>query len=158
MTLIWFPQMFNPQVVCVRRQWSCDQNDHERQEFNNETCFQNPQSCVRYQIIWTQKSKSSTSIPKTNLPTSQPKEISRVMNEIICCVCSTSTIQSVVKRWRKDYNKIRWRASHNEIATNESHCKGSLENLSSSTSESLGKRTHGNQDPWSRGVRKLREG
>ena len=47
-TLIWFPQMFNPQwsfIVWVWRQWGCDQDDYERQKSNKETCFQDPQSC-----------------------------------------------------------------------------------------------------------------
>ena len=50
--------------------------------------------------IWTQKSKSSTSTPKTNLPTFQPMEISHVTNGIIFCVCSTlaiSVLQFVLK-------------------------------------------------------------
>ena len=42
--------------------------------------------------IWTQKSTSSTSTPKTNLPTYSPKEISHVTSGIICCACSISAI------------------------------------------------------------------
>ena len=35
--------------------------------------------------IWIPRSKSSTLTQKTNLPISEPKEISHVTNEIICC-------------------------------------------------------------------------
>ena len=59
--------------------------------------------------IWTPKSKSSTSTPKTNLPTLQPRETSHVMNGIIFCVCLTSAIsvlQIVLKWCRKERKKI----------------------------------------------------
>ena len=55
------------------------------------------------------KTKSSTSTPKTNLPTFSPKETSHVTNGIIFCVCSIlaiSVLQFVLQRWQKDYNKI----------------------------------------------------
>ena len=46
---------------------------------------------------------------KTNSQTSQPKEISHVMNGIICCLYSISAIsvlQFALKQWRKDFNTI----------------------------------------------------
>ena len=42
--------------------------------------------------IWTPRSKSNTLTPKTNSQTCWPREISHVMNGIICCVCLTSAI------------------------------------------------------------------
>ena len=64
---------------------------------------------ISIELTWTQKSKSSTSTPKTNLLTSEPKEISHVMSGIICCACSISAIsvlQCAVKQWRNDLNTI----------------------------------------------------
>ena len=105
------------------------------------------------ELIWTLKSKSSTSTPKTNLLTFSPKEISHVMSGIICCACSTlaiSVLQCVLIQWRNDLNKI---PEENEsqqhrdqwwifFAREPSHA-------SSTTSVSPGKRSYGSQDPWS---------
>ena len=44
------------------------------------------------ELIWTQKSKLSTSTPKTNSQTYWPKGTSHVMNGIIFCVCLTFAI------------------------------------------------------------------
>ena len=60
------------------------------------------------ELIWTPKSKSSTS-PKTNSLTCWPREISRVMSGIICCACSISAIsvlQCALIQWQNDLNKI----------------------------------------------------
>ena len=38
-------------VVCVWRQRSSDQDDHKGKEPDNETCFQNPQSCS-WLVVW----------------------------------------------------------------------------------------------------------
>ena len=46
---------------------------------------------------------------KTNSQTFQPKEISRVMSGIICCVCSTlaiSVLHLALIQWQNDLNKI----------------------------------------------------
>ena len=61
------------------------------------------------ELIWTPKSKSNTSAPKTNSLTFWPKEISRVMSGIICCACLTlaiSVLQIALLQWRNDLNKI----------------------------------------------------
>ena len=61
------------------------------------------------ELIWTQKSKSSTSTPRTNLQTSWQREISHVMSGIICCACLISAIfvlQCALIQWRNDLNKI----------------------------------------------------
>ena len=55
-----------------------------------------------------QESKSSTSTPKTNSQTSQPKGISRVMSGIICCACSIlaiSVLQFALIQRRSEFNK-----------------------------------------------------
>ena len=104
------------------------------------------------ELTWTQKSKSSTSTPKTNSLTFQPKEISHVMSGILCCVCSISAIsvlQCALTQWRKRSQQgsgeervtAKSRPMMNLIARTPSH-------VSSSTSVSLGKRSYGSQDPW----------
>ena len=58
------------------------------------------------------KSKSSTSTPKTNSQTLKRKEISHVLNGIICCACSIfaiSVLQFALIQWRNDLNKIQER-------------------------------------------------
>ena len=60
-------------VVRLRRHWSCDTNDHQRQKADEETCFPHPPSCPGL-VIWQnqsgpKKSKSSVSNPKTNSQT-----------------------------------------------------------------------------------------
>ena len=52
------------------------------------------------------KTKSSTSTPKTNLPTCERREIPHVTNGIIFCVCSTLAISVLQFVWQKEYNKI----------------------------------------------------
>ena len=59
--------------------------------------------------IWTPRSKSHTLTPKTNSQTYCQREISHVMNGIICCVCSTSAISvpPIVLKWcRKEHKKM----------------------------------------------------
>ena len=60
-------------IVCVWGQWSSDQDDYKRKKSHDETCFQDPQSCawlvIRSNQFGPPESKSSTSTPKTNLPT-----------------------------------------------------------------------------------------
>ena len=61
------------------------------------------------ELIWTPKSKSNASTPKTNSLAFWPKEISHVMSGIICCACSISAIsvlQCALIQWRNDLNKI----------------------------------------------------
>ena len=109
--------------------------------------------CHSIESIWTPKSKSSTSIPKTNLSTSSSKEISHVTSGIICRVCPTishfsSAICSdaVAKRLQQDSGEVSF------IARVPS-------NISSSTSVSPGKRSYGNQNPWrAKAVREERTG
>ena len=58
---------------------------------------------------WTPKSKSNTLTPKTNSQTCWPREISRMMNGIIFCVCLTlaiSVLQSVLKWCRKEQKNM----------------------------------------------------
>ena len=62
--------------------------------------------------IWTPRSKSNTSTPKTNSLTFWPKETSRVMSGIICCACSKlaiSVLQFVLIQQRNDLDKIQER-------------------------------------------------
>ena len=100
---------------------------------------------------WTQKSKSSTLTPKTNLLTSKPKEIFHVMSGITCCACSTSAnsvLQCALRQWRNDLNTIQRRTSHSKIATNdESYCNGAVARIILDFSKP-GERSYGSQDPW----------
>ena len=45
---VFAPRSF---VVCVWRQWSSDEDDHQREESYNETCFQDSQSCS-WLVVW----------------------------------------------------------------------------------------------------------
>ena len=59
--------------------------------------------------IWTPRSKSSTSTPKTNSQTYWPRETPHVMNGIMFCVCSTSAISVpsiILNRCRKEHQKM----------------------------------------------------
>ena len=61
------------------------------------------------ELIWTPKSKSNTSTPKTNSQTFYPKGISHVMSGIICGLCLISAIlvlQLALLQWQNDHNKI----------------------------------------------------
>ena len=79
---------------------SSDQVDHKRNESNNETYFQNSQTCssigCSIESIWNPKSKSNTITPKTKSQRFKPKEISHVMSGIICWTCLTSAISACV--------------------------------------------------------------
>ena len=60
------------------------------------------------ELIWTPKSKSNTSTPKTNLQTSWQRGISHVMNGIICWPCLISAILALLlapQRWKNELNK-----------------------------------------------------
>ena len=64
--------------------------------------------------IWTPRSKSNTSTPRTNSQTSWQREISHVMNGITFCVCSTSAIsvpsnglEAMSKRTQEDAGEER---------------------------------------------------
>ena len=98
------------------------------------------------ELTWIPKCNSNTSTPKTNLRTSRPKEVSHVMNGIICCACSVSAI-SVLQFSLKQHlpfqfcsllccdreetsTRLRRRTSHSKIATNdEPDCKGAIERI-----------------------------
>ena len=75
------------------------------------------------------------------------------MSGIICCASSISSIsvlQCALKQWRKEHKKD----SGEERVTAKSRPMMSLiarmpSNVSSSTSVRLGKRSYGNQNPWS---------
>ena len=73
--------------------------------------------------ILTPKSKSKQLTPRTNSQTYWQREVSHVMNGIICCVCLTlaiSVLQSVQKWCRKEHKKrIRWRKSHSKIEADD---------------------------------------
>ena len=59
--------------------------------------------------IWTPRTKSNTSTPKSNSQTFWQREISHVMNGSIFCVCSTSAISvpPIVLKWcRKERKKM----------------------------------------------------
>ena len=86
----------------------------EGKKSDNETCFQDRTHRVAldwlFDRIWTQKSKSSTLIPKTNSQTCQPREISHVTIGIIFRVCSSiaiSVLQIVLEWCHKESNEER---------------------------------------------------
>ena len=83
-------------VLRVWRQRSSDQDDQKGKKPDNETCFQNPQSCawlvIRYNQFGPNKFKSNTLTPRTNSQTCWQREMAHVMNGIIFCVCSTLAI------------------------------------------------------------------
>ena len=102
---------------------------------------------------WTQKSKSSTSTPKTNLPISQPKEISHVTNwkHLLCLFnirhfSSTVCSETMAKRLQQDSGEERVTAKSRPMVSLIARVPS---NVSSSTSVSPGKRSHGHQNPWS---------
>ena len=76
----WLFSLKRPNFRIKKLCWMCLRTKKQwlrwpsRKESHNETCFQDPQSwrLIGYSIesTWTEKSKSSTSTPKTNLPTS----------------------------------------------------------------------------------------
>ena len=99
-------------VICVLRQRSSDQNDHWRKESYNETRLQNPQSCswlvVRQDELWPKDPNQIHWHQKTNSLTFWPKEISHVMNGIICWICLTSAILALLlasQRWQNELKK-----------------------------------------------------
>ena len=75
------------------------------------------------------------------------------MNGTIFCVCSTSAIsvlQCALKQWRNDLNTIQEESeSHQKSKPMMSLIARKPSHVSSSTSVSPEKRSHGNQDPWS---------
>ena len=99
-------------VVCVRTtkqwsRWSFKEGVPQWDMFPGPTEFRLIGCSI--ELIWIPKSKSSTSTPKANLPTCEPKEISRVMSGIISCACSilghfSSTVCSdtMAKRSKQD--------------------------------------------------------
>ena len=108
--------------------------------------------------IWTTKSKSNTSTPKTNLPTFEPKEISHVTKGIICCVCSILAISvlqfcsvAMAKRVQQDSGEERVTAKSRPTMSLIARAPS---NPSSSASESPVKRSYGNQDPWNANAEK----
>ena len=95
-------------------------------------------------LIWTPKSKSSTSTPKTNTLTFEPKGISHAMSGIICWPClisAISALQLAPLRWqntnpmklgRTEANSTRFRRrpSHSKIATDdESDCQDAVSRI-----------------------------
>ena len=109
---------------------------------------------------WTPNSKSNTSTPKTNLPISWPKEISHVMSGIICCAW-TSPISillcsdTMAKRSQQDSGGERFTAKSRPMMSLIARTPSFV---SSSTSVSPGKRSYGNQDPWSSFAKEDRSG
>ena len=100
--------------------------------------------------IWTPKSKSSTSTPKPNLPT-KGNFTRDEWNHLLCLfnssyfssrVCS----EAMAKRLQQDSGEERVTAKSRPMMSLIARARS---NLSSSTSESQGKRSYGNQDPWS---------
>ena len=80
------------------------------------------------ELIWTPKSKSNTSIPKTNSLTFRPKEISRVMSGIICCACSTlaisgPSVKAMSKRTQEDAGEERVTAISKPMTNLVSRCR-----------------------------------
>ena len=65
-------------------------------------------------------------------------------------ICAISVLQCALKQWRNDLNKIQ---EKNEFTAKSRPMMSLIErvpsNISSSTSEIPGKRSYGNQNPWS---------
>ena len=82
---IFWPRIF---VVCVWRQRSSCQDDHNKMRPDNETCFQHIQSCfLRFnRINLDLKYKSNALIPITNLFTFQPKKFTWWMKSFLVFV------------------------------------------------------------------------
>ena len=103
--------------------------------------------------IWTQKSKSSTSTPKNQLADilAEGNFTRDEWNHLLCLFnishfSSTNCFEAMAKISQQD--------SGEERVTTKSRPMMSLiarapSNISSSTSESPGKRSYGNQNPWS---------
>ena len=103
--------------------------------------------------VWTPKSKSSTSTPKTNLPTFEPKgNFTRDEWNHLLCLFNISHFSSTVcsevmaKRLQQDSGEERVTANSRPVV---GLIARATSNLSPSTSESPGKRSCGNQSPWS---------
>ena len=115
--LIPFLQMFNPRVkklycMCSKtmKQWSKWSSKGGVPQWDT---FPEPTELLfigcLIELIWTPKSKSNTSTPKTNLLTFWPKEVSRGMSGIICCaysILAISVLQFALLQWHSDLNKI----------------------------------------------------
>ena len=115
-TLMLFLQMSNPRVkklycMCSRtmKLWSRWSLKAEVLQWDT---FPEPTELLligySIELIWTPKSKSNTSTPKTNSQTSWQRGISHVMSGIICWICVTSAIsalQLAPLRWQNELNK-----------------------------------------------------
>ena len=108
-----------------------------------KTCFQNPQSCSRL-VIWSKQNgpqdPKQKHWPRTNSQKYWQREISHVMNGIIFCVCSTSTIFSstnclevMSKRTQEDAGEEK---SHSKIEADDEFGLSMLDVLASIASES----------------------
>ena len=66
----------------------------------------------------------------------------------MCSISAISVLQFVLKRWRKDHNKIQEKNESQQIATNdEPHCKGAFELIILDVRKPCLKRSYGNQNP-----------
>ena len=108
--------------------------------------------CCSMESTWTQKSKSSTSTPKTNLLTSQPKEISHVLSGSFVVLLfnishfsSTVCSETMAKRSQHDSGEERVTAKSKPMMNLIARTPWVV---SSSTSLSPGKKNYGKQDPW----------
>ena len=103
--------------------------------------------------IWTQKSKSSTSTPKNQLADILTKgNFTRdEWNHLLCLFnisyfSFTDCSEAMAKRLQQDSGEERVTAKSRPMMSLIARVRS---NISSSTSESPGKRSHGNQNPWS---------
>ena len=129
--LIPFPQMSSLRVkklccMCLKtaKQWSkCSLKEGvpQRVMFPRPTDLRSIGCLI--ELIWTPKSKSKTSTPKTNSQTFWQKGISRAMSGIICCACSILPIAILHScNDERISTRFRRRTNHNKIETNDESC------------------------------------
>ena len=113
------------------------------------------------ELIWTPKSKSSTSTPKTNSLTLTKGNFTRdEWNHLLCLFnishfSSTVCSDTVAKRSQQDSGGERVTAKSRPMMTRVARTPS---HVSSSTSVSPVKRSHGSQDPWSSIAKEDRSG
>ena len=100
------------------------------------------------ELIWTQKTKSSTFTPKTNSQTYWPREISHVMSGIIflCLLNLAISVLQIVLKWcRKERKKIQVKKkSHSKVEADDdffSRCSERTPDVLASTASERPRKT-----------------
>ena len=144
-------------VVCVWRQWSSDQNDEKGRKPDNETCFQNPQSCsigCSIESIGTPKIKIKSIDTKNQLADILTKgNFTRdEWNHLLCSFnishfSSTDCSEVMSKRTQKDSGEERVTAKSKPMMNLVSRrSERTPDVLASTTSESPVKTRHESQN------------